>query len=67
MRKPTSSLPLAALFGLALTAASASAAITYVDAQEGATGNTYATTGSLGDTSWTSLENSNPSRSSSFQ
>lgn len=35
------------------------AAITYVDAEEGASGNTYATGGSLGDTSWVGGATSN--------
>ena len=37
---------------LLLTVSSANAAITYVDAAEGASGNTFATGGSLSDTSW---------------
>lgn len=43
---------LAACAGMGMTA---DAAITYVDAQEGAAGNTYATGGSLADTSWIDL------------
>lgn len=40
------------LIGLVACSASAHAAITYVDAQEGINGNTYATGGSLGVTGW---------------
>jgi len=43
------SLPLAVLV---LAAVPAHAAITYLDAEEGASGNTFATGGSLADTSW---------------
>jgi hypothetical protein len=39
----------------AVVAGSANAAITYIDAEEGETGNTYATGGSLADTSWVGL------------
>ena len=49
MTKPSSFTPLAALMGLALCTA-APAAITYVDAQEGSSGNTYGTGRSLGTT-----------------
>ncbi|MGB6221303.1 PEP-CTERM sorting domain-containing protein [Haloferula sp.] len=45
-------LPLASLAGLALVTASSNAAITYVDAQKGSSGNTYATGGSLAVTTW---------------
>lgn len=38
--------------GMLLGISAQGAAITYVDAQEGASGNTYATGGSLADTSW---------------
>jgi hypothetical protein len=41
-----------AFIGLAACSASAHAAITYIDAQEGSSGNTYATGGTLSDTSW---------------
>lgn len=44
--------PAHAILALALSTSFASAAITYVDAAEGGSGNTFATGGSLGDTSW---------------
>lgn len=52
MKKQT--YPTLALFGIALTAASSQAAITYVDAVQGIAGNTFATGGSLGVETWES-------------
>lgn len=46
------SLAITTLSAGLLLGLSAQGAITYVDAQEGGAGNTYATGGSLGDTSW---------------
>lgn len=48
------SLALSSAF-LAILGTSAHAAITYVDAVEGSSGNTFATGGSLGDTTWVDL------------
>mgnify|MGYP001814759868 FL=1 len=47
--RPTS-IPL--LLAVLLAASPAPATITYIDAVEGTSGNTFATAGSLSDTSW---------------
>ncbi|MBX2852396.1 MAG: PEP-CTERM sorting domain-containing protein [Phycisphaeraceae bacterium] len=51
-------LSLATLSAGLLVGTAAHSAITYVDAVEGSSGNTYATGGSLGDTSWLGVNNS---------
>ena len=55
----------AATAALMISATSARGDITYVDAREGATGNTYASGGSLDDTSWIDVT-SNTSASDNF-